>query len=81
MNRNSIRQTCVEELEKFDDCVYGGRIARIVADIHLCKESNVERRLRELTEDDVILRDYVDNPKKRGGKVVVYKYKPKETLF
>ena len=54
---------------------YGGQIARRVADILNLKESNVERRLREMTDEGKLEAIYVSNPKGKGSRVVMYKIK------
>lgn len=74
--KTTIRFSVVKELDG-KGYVFGGKLARIVADLHCCKESNVERRCRELENEEIIERKLVDNPS-GGNQVVAYRIKPKE---
>ena len=69
----TIKNSIIRYLEENPDWQYGGAISRAVAEIHLCKESNVERRQRELEDEGKIESQYVTNPNGRGNKVVQYK--------
>ena len=71
----TIKESIIRYLEENKDWQYGGTISRAVAEIHLCKESNVERRQRELEDEGKIESQYVTNPNGRGNKVVKYKLK------
>ena len=75
----TIKQSIIRYLEENKDWQYGGAISRAVAEIHLCKESNVERRQRELEDESKIESWYVVNPNGRGNKVVQYRLKPMQT--
>ena len=76
----TIKQTAIQKLEELGGWQYSGRIARLVADIHSCKESNAERRLRELEDEGLIESQYVPNPNGRGNRVVQYRIKPEAEL-
>ena len=68
----TIKQSIIRFLEEQGGLQFAGKIARAVAEIHLAKESNVERRMRELENEGKITRELVDNPA-GGNKVVAYK--------
>lgn len=69
----TIRESIIKFLEENDGLQFGGHIARNVASLHECKESNVERRIRELEDDGKLERKLLDNPNGRGNKVVAYR--------
>ena len=71
----TIKESIIQFLEENNDWQLGGAISRAVAQIHECKESNVERRQRELEDAGTIESQYVVNPNGRGNKVVQYKIK------
>ena len=71
----TIRESIIKFLEENDGLQFGGHIARNVAMLHECKESNVERRIRELENEGKIERQLVENPS-GGNKVVAYRLKP-----
>ena len=68
----TIKQSIIQFLEEQGGLQFAGKIARVVAEIHLAKESNVERRMRELENEGKITRELVDNPA-GGNSVVAYK--------
>ena len=75
-NKPTIKHSIVKELEITGDWVFGGKLARVIADKHQAKESNVERRMRELCNEGFIEHRYVENPSK-GNKVVQYRINSK----
>src|SRR3990167_2074171 len=68
----TIKESIIQFLEENPDWQFGGAISRAVAEIHECKESNVERRQRELEDEGKIESRYVVNPNGKGNKVVQY---------
>lgn len=70
----TIKNSIIRFLEEQGGLQFAGKVARAVAEIHLAKESNVERRCRELENDGKITRELVDNPA-GGNKVVAYRIK------
>lgn len=78
--KETIKHTSIKVLENNNDWMFGGQLSRIVSGIHECKESNAERRFRELQDEGRIQSRYVPNPKGHN-KVVQYKIKHKDTLF
>lgn len=75
---DTIKHTIIKTIEG-NGWMFGGQLARAVAMIHECKESNVERRMRELEDEGTLERRLVDNPKK-GNKVVQYRIKPYQRI-
>lgn len=75
----TIKQSTTKELDGAG-YVFSGKLARIIADLHQIKESNAERRFREMENEDIIEKKLVDNPS-GGNKVVAYRLKVKDTLF
>ena len=71
----TIKNSIIRFLEEQGGLQFAGKVARAVAEIHLAKESNVERRMRELENEGKIERELVDNPA-GGNKVVAYRIKP-----
>lgn len=69
----TIRESIIKYLEENPSWQYAGRIARVVAESHEAKESNIERRMRELEDESKIESQYVVNPNGRGNKVVQYR--------
>lgn len=55
----TIKQSIINYLEEQGGWQYAGKIARVVADIHSCKESNCERRMRELVKAGIIDRELI----------------------
>ena len=76
----TIKQTAIQKLEELGGWQYSGRISRLVADLHQCKESNAERRLMELEDEGLIESQLVDNPNGRGNRVVQYRVKHTQEL-
>lgn len=74
----TVKYSIVKELEG-KDYQFAGRIARVVADLHRKKESNVERRMRELENEGVIERKLIPNPG-GGNDVVAYRIRPKDPI-
>lgn len=72
----TIKESIIRYLESNPGPQYAGAIARVVAEIHECKSSNCERRMRELEDEGKIISEYVANPNGRGNKVVRYSLKP-----
>lgn len=76
----TIPETIVEVLHEREQqksfWIYGGELARAVAGILKKKESNIERRMREMDEE--LEQRYVPNPNGKGCPVVQYKLKSKE---
>lgn len=73
----SIKTEIIKELEYFGDWEFSGKLCRKVADLLKRKESNVERRCRELVESGWIEKKLVDNPQ-GGNQVVMYRIKKLE---
>src|SRR3990167_8168835 len=79
----TIKESIIQFLEENPDWQFGGAISRAVAQIHECKESNVERRQRELEDEGKIESRYVTNPNGHGNKVVqyrIYTQKPENSM-
>ena len=70
----TIKNSIIRFLEEQGGLQFAGKIARVVAEIHLAKESNVERRMRELENESKITRELVENPA-GGNRVVAYRIK------
>ena len=83
----TIKESIIRYLEEQGTLQFSGKLCRAVAEIHLCKESNVERRCRELENSGTIERHLLANPS-GGNKVVAYRlstirqvvYKPMQNL-
>lgn len=78
--KQTIPQAVEEYLSDKKDFVFGGQIARAVGWKLGKKESNVERRLREM-QNEGVLENRMVQVNGKGNKVVVYKLKVKENLF
>lgn len=70
----TIKESIVQFLEEQGSWQFAGRVARAVAESHQAKESNVERRMRELEDSGTIERQLVANPA-GGNRVVQYRVK------
>ena len=68
----TIKNSIIRFLEEQGGLQFAGRIANAVSEIHLCKPSNCECRMRELENEGKIMRELIDNPAGRN-KVVAYK--------
>mgnify|MGYP001561318034 CR=1 FL=1 len=71
----TIKESIIRYLEEQGGLQFSGKVCRAVAEIHLCKESNVERRCRELEVEGKLERQLADNPS-GGNKVVLYRINP-----
>ncbi|MEK7112315.1 MAG: hypothetical protein AAB875_03220 [Patescibacteria group bacterium] len=68
----TIKNSIIRFLEEQGGLQFAGKIANAVSEIHFCKPSNCERRMRELENEGKITRELVDNPA-GGNKVVAYR--------
>lgn len=71
--KTTIKHSIIKELNS-GEWIFGGKLARIIADKHQVKESNVERRCRELENEERIESHLVENPH-GGNRVVQYRIK------
>lgn len=78
--KNTCNFEIIKYLETQNGFQFGGKIARAVHDTTGVKESVVERRMREMWEDEILEKTY-EQVNGKGPKVVLFRIRPKETLF